>query len=248
MRNPLDLGGRAVLVTGASSELGRAVAVALSRLGARVVAAGRRADALEETVRAMENPAAHRAEVFDLADVDGIPKWVKQVRETLGEPLGGLVHAAGVSDAMPLRIMDRGRMDRVLLPNLYAALALLRGFAARGVGADGGSVVLLSSVSGLAGAPGHTAYGASKGALHSLARSAAHELAPRRMRVNCVAPAWVRSATLERAGDLAGADMGRQFLGPVEPDDVATGVAYLLSDAARSVTGTTLVMDGGWTC
>lgn len=254
MHNPLDLSGKRVLVTGASSGVGRATAVALARLGARLTLGGRRADALEETRGMLSAPAdgAHETACFDLLDVDAIPGWMKTLSADAGSPFDGVVHAAGVSTAIPVRILSKARMDAVLVPNLYASLALVRGIAAKGVGADGASLVLISSVSGLAGALGHTVYSASKGALHAMARSAAKELAPRRMRVNCVAPAWVEGPIMDVVNDIRGdafqAVKDRQFLGSIPPEDVAMSAAYLLSDAARRITGTTLVIDGGWTC
>lgn len=252
MYNPLDLSGRHVLVTGASSGIGRSVAGVLSRLGARLVLTGRREDALRQTLDGLEDPSAHRVAVFDLEDVDAIPGWVKTLASEGGAPLDGVVHAAGLSTAVPVRILSRSRMDRLMVLNVYASLALVRAVSARGVGADGCSLVLISSVSGLAGAPGHTVYSATKGALHAMVRSAAKELAGRRMRVNCVAPAWVQGPIMDVVHDLQGEAFQqvqeRQFLGAIPPEDVAVSAAYLLSDAARTITGTTLVIDGGWTC
>ena len=251
MYNPLDLGGRRILVTGASGGIGRATAHVLARLGARLVVSGRRADALEETLAGTDTPDAHAAAPFDLAETDGIAGWMKEI--SAGGELGGVVHAAGLSTAIPIRILNRARMDGLMLPNVYAALALLRGVSQKGVAAPGCSVVLVSSVSGLTGALGHATYSASKGALHSMVRSAALELGPRGIRVNCVAPAWVEGPITEVVQDLRGEGdfdrtRERQFLGTVPPEDVGVSAAYLLSDAARRVTGTTMVIDGGWSC
>jgi len=251
MYNPLDLTGKRVLVTGASSGIGRATAVSLARLGARVIASGRRADALAETVGMLQGQD-HVSAPFDLAEVDAIPAWVKGLADAAGTPLDGIVHAAGLSTAIPVRILGRKRIDDVMTPNVYASLALVRALAAKGTAADGASLVLVSSVSGLAGAPGHTVYSASKGALHAMVRSAARELAGRRMRINCVAPAWVAGPLMDVVEGIQGDGFAkvaeRQFLGAVPPEDVAVSIAYLLSDSARTVTGTTLVIDGGWTC
>ncbi len=251
MFNPLDLTGKRILVTGASGGLGRATAGVLARLGARLVVTGRREDALRDTLDATGNPEAHAASRFDLGDVDGVPAWMKGI--AADGALHGVVHAAGLSTAIPIKVLSRARIDGLMLPNVYAALALLRGVSQKGVGAEGCSVVLVSSVSGITGAPGHATYSASKGALHSLVRSAALELAPKRMRVNCVAPAWVEGPITEVVEELRGSGefdktRERQFLGTVPPEDVGVSAAYLLSDAARRVTGTTMVIDGGWSC
>ena len=251
MYNPLDLTGKRVLVTGASGGIGRATAGVLARLGARLVVTGRREDALRDTLEATGNPEAHAASAFDLGEVDAIPAWMKGI--AADGALDGVVHAAGLSTAIPIKVLSRARIDGLMLPNVYAALALLRGVSQKGVGAEGCSVVLVSSISGNTGALGHATYSASKGALHSLARSAALELAPKRMRVNCVAPAWVEGPITEVVEELRGSGefdktRERQFLGTVPPEDVGVSAAYLLSDAARRVTGTTMVIDGGWSC
>lgn len=252
MLNPLDLSSKVVLVTGASSGIGRTTAITLSRLGARVIVSSRRRDALQETQAMLEDTDRHAVHPFDFSCIDEIPGWLQSIADEMESPLNGIVHAAGLSTAIPLRILNRKRMDDLMLPNVYASLALIRGMNAKGVCADGAAMVLVSSVSGLAGAVGHTTYSASKAALHGMVRSAAKELASRRMRVNCVAPAWVHGPIMDVVNDLQGEAFQRvqerQFLGTISPEDVAVSVAYLLSDAASKVTGTTLVIDGGWTC
>jgi NAD(P)-dependent dehydrogenase (short-subunit alcohol dehydrogenase family) len=251
MYNPLDLARKRILVTGASAPIGRAIAVVLSRLGATLTISGRREEALRETRDLLEGEVDHTVEPFDLADVDGMPAWFRRL--TAGPmPLDAVVHAAGVSTAIPIKVLNRARIDGVMLPNVYASLGLLRGVSGRGVAADGCSIVFISSVSGVSGALGHTTYSASKGALHALVRSAAKELGPKRMRVNCIAPAWVEGPIMDVVNDIRGDDFqditARQFLGAIRPEDLGVAAAYLVSDAARTVTGTTMVVDGGWTC
>lgn len=249
-RNPLALDGKTVLVTGASSGIGRATALLLSQLGARVILSGRRREALEETRQAMENPESHPVEPFDLSDTDGIPAWVKDVRTRADAPLDGLVHSAGVSITMAIRVANRKNTDALMLPNVYAALALLRGVSAKGVAADSTSVVLLSSVASIIGSPGLVAYAGSKGALNAIVRSAAKELGGKRVRINAIAPGYVQTPMYDEMKATNPGDVQRleqqHFLGIPTPDEVGVMVAYLLSDAARVVTGTTLVIDGGY--
>ena len=247
--NPLDLTGRFVVVTGASSGIGRATAVAVSRLGARVALGGRREDALRETHAALDGDG-HLVAPFDLSATDAIPAWLKGVVGDAGVPVDGLVHSAGVSRSTPLRVVTRANIDDILTPNLYATLALLRAVSARGVAAAACSVVIMSSVAGVAGTPGLATYSASKGAIHALVRSAAQELGGKRIRVNCVAPGYVETPMLEGARDSLPGDFqrlaDRHYLGFARAEEIAVAIAYLLSDAARVVTGTSLVIDGGY--
>jgi NAD(P)-dependent dehydrogenase (short-subunit alcohol dehydrogenase family) len=142
-------------------------------------------------------------------------------------------------------------MDDVLVPNLYASLAIMRGVSPPTVTNDGASCVFVSSVAGHVGSAGLTAYSASKGGLEAAVRSGAMELRQRRLRVNAVAPAYVRSPLMDRSvaelPDFSAIE-ARQFLGILDADEVAVAIAYLLSDATKRVTGTTLVIDGGFTC
>lgn len=251
MHNPLDLSGKLVLVTGASSGIGRATAVVLSRMGARLILSGRRTEALYETLAATENPEIHLCSTFDLANLDGIPLWVAKVVGNAGVSLDGAVHCAGVSSRIPLRAASNGNIDSMMTLNLYAALMLLRGVTARNVAApDGMSIVFISSAAALVASPGLTAYSASKAALSAVARCAAKELAAKRIRINCIAPAYVRTPMFDGASDSS-IDFEKiekqQFLGIIEPEDIGVMAAYLLSNAAKSVTGTQFVMDGGFT-
>lgn len=250
MNNPFSLEGKTVLVTGASSGIGRAASVLLSQMGARVVLTGRRQQALEETRSQMENPGIHIIDAYDLQHVDGIPNWLKTLAEQNRLVLDGLVHCAGVSQIVPIRAISRQNVDSMLIPNLEAAFFLLKGASSRRVCADGASFVFVSSVAGVAGSPGLAAYAASKGGLLAMVRAAARELAPRRIRVNAVAPGMVETPMHQQHVQNGGSDfqssIQRQPLGLGKPEDIACGIAYLLSPAARWVTGTTLVIDGGY--
>jgi NAD(P)-dependent dehydrogenase (short-subunit alcohol dehydrogenase family) len=251
MYNPLDQSGKLILVTGASSGIGRATAIVLSRLGARLILAGRRADALEETRAATENCAIHLCSTFDLANLNEIPNWVAEAVGTAGAPLDGTVHCAGVASNLPLKATSAGNIDSIMVPNLHAPLMLLRAVSARSVvPAAGASVVLISSAAALVALPGLATYSASKAALNTVVRCAAKELAPKRIRVNCIAPGYVRTPMLDHAVDSL-TDLEQikkaQILGLIEPDEIATMAAYLLSGAARSITGSQFVVDGGFT-
>jgi NAD(P)-dependent dehydrogenase (short-subunit alcohol dehydrogenase family) len=251
--NPLDLTGKTILVTGASSGIGRSIAGVLAKLNARLVIQGRDQPRLDAVRNELHNSSLHLASAFSFTGDDAaVVAWLKQLTSGATGLFHGMVHSAGVSQTVPLRVISRAHIDAIFQPNVYAALALLKAASWKSVCADDSAIVLLSSVASVAGFSGLSAYAASKGALNALARSASLELAPRRIRVNCVAPALTETpmvglAREELPGDFARNEQ-KQFLGVLDPEEVAVAVSFLLSPAARHITGTTLVMDGGRSC
>lgn len=249
MVNPLDLTGQRVLVTGASAGIGQATALLLSRLGAGIVAVGRDAERLNQSVAALEG-SGHHPYQQDLSDTAAIPAMLQTIAQETG-PLSGLVHCAGVNLPRPLKVLTSRDLTAVHAINAEAAVMLAKGFRRKGVCAGGGSIVLISSVAALRGQPGLAAYAASKGALLALTRTLAVELARERIRVNCLCPGVVETAEAgrlrERLSDEAYQRMVDSYpLGFGTPQDVANSVAFFLSDASRWITGTSLVLDGGY--
>jgi NAD(P)-dependent dehydrogenase (short-subunit alcohol dehydrogenase family) len=251
MMNPLDLTGKTVLVTGASRGIGRATAVFLSRLGARIVIAGRDEEQLSQTVSQMEG-SGHLARSFDLNQVEALPGWVKSVAAETG-PLYGLVHSAGIVMNRPLKGLTYQNLLDIQRVNVDAAIMLSKGFRQKDVyEAAGSSVVYLSSVMAYKSKPALAAYAATKGALLSLAKTLALELASQKIRVNCVCPGLVRTAMVEELEEkLLPEQLEKLYaeypLGLGEPEDVAYAIACLLAPAARWITGSALVLDGGYT-
>ncbi|MFB9274553.1 SDR family NAD(P)-dependent oxidoreductase [Cohnella cellulosilytica] len=251
--DPYTLENKTILITGASSGIGRATARIASLQGANVILVGRHKKSLLQTLDEMENRSRHGIEEFDLNEIDAIPDWLKSITKNLGIQINGLAHFAGIHETVPLRVIQRKSMDAVMNVNLYSALALLKACTNKNVFMSGGSIVLTSSVMGQVGQAGVVTYSASKGAVIATVKSSALELAKSKIRVNAVVPGMVHTNMFD---DLVRNMPEDQFekmqsyhpLGFGEPEDVAHSVIYLLSDAAKWVTGTALVVDGGYTC
>jgi NAD(P)-dependent dehydrogenase (short-subunit alcohol dehydrogenase family) len=248
--HPLDLGGKTVLVTGASSGIGRDAAIFLSQCNARVILTARNRERLEQTAAELSG-TGHIIETLDLASGDQIPGVLKKLCESIG-PLHGLVHCAGVHSPHPLRVLTAEKLETVMRINVSSAAMLAKGFRQKGCSSSGSAIVLISSVAGIAGEAGVSAYAASKAAIIGLCRSLAMELAGQGIRVNCVAPGFVRTEMAER---IEAALTPEQFqaleakhpLGFGTPRDVSHAIVFLLAETARWITGTTLVIDGGYT-
>jgi NAD(P)-dependent dehydrogenase (short-subunit alcohol dehydrogenase family) len=248
--NPMDLTGRTIMVTGASSGIGRATAVALGQLGARLVLVGRNHDKLAET-QALLQAGSHAVEPFDLTRTDDLPDWMKGVAEKIG-PINGLAHCAGAQLLLPLRMVKTKHVEDLLRINVVSSIMLAKSFRQKGVAGPGGGIVFVSSVMGEVGAAGRSVYCASKSALHSLTRSLALELAHDGIRVNCVAPGAVETEMVAGMKDALGEARLNEVveqhpLGVGRPRDVALAIAFLLADTGRWITGSIQYVDGGYT-
>jgi NAD(P)-dependent dehydrogenase (short-subunit alcohol dehydrogenase family) len=246
----LDFAGRWVVVTGASSGLGRACAQELAANGARLVLVGRSADTLSQT-RAALNGDGHELLVADLNDVPRLAPDLHALARRTGR-LYGLCHAAGIVSTSPLAAAAPESLEAMMRVNVVAGLELARALTRRDVmTADGGSLVFLSSVYGLRGAAAQSGYSATKGAIAAAVRSMAVELARRRVRVNAVSPGLVRTPMTDQAMGLLSREQvaaieQRHPLGPGTPGDVARAVVFLLAPSTAWITGIDLPVDGGY--
>lgn len=246
----MDLSGKNILVTGASSGIGKGIAIFLSRAGANVIMAARNEQRLQEVLELLE-PGNHSYHILDLGDTAGIGGVFDKVAGG-GLKLNGLVHSAGISATVPVQLLKLEDLKNIMAVNFYSFIELVKHFSKRKYNDNGGSIVAVSSISSKVGARGLSAYCASKGALDSSIRALALDLAPKNIRINSVDPGMIRTQIYDSLNNIVNnADFEaelkkRQILGLGEPADVACAAAFLLSDASRFITGTSLIVDGGY--
>lgn len=250
MINPMDLSGKNILITGASSGIGKSIAIFLSRLRANIIMAARNEEKLKETYNELE-PGNHSYYLIDLNDLDGIGNMIDKICSD-GRKLNGIVHSAGISKTVPLQYLKLDDLKNIMTINFYSFLELVKHFSNRKYNDNGGSIVAISSISSRVGARGLTAYCASKGALDSAIRPMALELAAKNIRINSVAPGMIKTPIYDGLTEIVNnknfeTDIKkRQILGLGEPEDVAYAAAFLLSDASKFITGTSIIADGGY--
>lgn len=247
--NPFSLEGKTILVTGASSGIGRQCAIDCAKMGAKVVAVGRNQERLDEVVSAMEGNGVSYS--FDLANIDGIKELVAMIVEKNGK-LDGFIHAAGIEITSPVKLSKFEEYETLFRVNCLSAFEIVKNLCGIKTFNKGGSIVLISSISGVIARNGLSAYAASKGALMSAARVMALEMASRSVRVNTISPGTILTPMMQKAiNAMSEEDKKKRIegfpLGLGQTTDISNACIYLLSDASRWVTGSNLVVDGGYT-
>jgi len=245
-----SLEGKNILVTGASSGIGRATAILCAQQGARVILLGRKFEGLEKTLTLMSGNG-HLLIQFDLLQLDDIVSVLQKIVAECGL-LHGLAHCAGIHSAKPLRMLTTENIHEIVQANVVTAILLAKAFRNKLVSDRPSSIVMLASVVATVGQPGVVAYALSKGALVAATKSLAAELAPEQIRINSVLPGVIKTPMTEnlfaKMGDAQiTAIQNAHLLGLGEPEDVACSIVFLLSQAARWITGSCLVVDGGYT-
>ena len=240
--NPFSLDGKTILVTGASSGIGRATAIECSKLGARVVITGRNEERLAETYSQLEGDG-HMQIVADLCKQEDIDRLVAETPS-----LNGLVNNAGQNSLVTVNYIEQADLDKVYQTNVFAPILLTKGLLKKRKIAKGGSIVFTSSISASLSTPANSIYASSKAAIDSFMRTCAVELGGRGIRANAVLPGTIETTLGIGAipDELIVKDKELYALRRYgKPEEVAYSIIYLLSDAAAWVTGTSLVVDGG---
>lgn len=240
------LEGKTILVTGASSGIGRKIAIACADAGAKCILVARNLDRLNE-VSAACNGEGHVVESVDVTDHAAMKSLVERL-----PVLDGLVQCAGIGDKhTPLKFLSPDFVDQVFSVNVKAPILFLAALEKKRKLNKGASIVMMSSISSFHTSLAHSLYAASKGALTAFTKGAALDLASKNIRVNSIAPGMINTPLIaysnisaeQRQADIAKYPLKRYG----EPEDVAGCAVYLLSDAASWVTGQQFVVDGGVT-
>lgn len=241
--NPFSLAGKTVLVTGASSGIGRGIAVTCSRMGAAVIVAGRNEERLDETMSMMEGDG-HEKMVCDLTRHDSLSLAVSALPS-----LDGVVHCAGIGQRVLCKMLTEQDVDRVMDTNFKAPVMLQTELLTRKKISKGASIVFVASIASWSPSIGNAVYSASKGAIVSYANCLSLELAPRLIRVNCISPAMVWTDLILKDGldeEQLRADEQKYPLKRYgTPEDVANLAVYMLSDASAWMTGSNVKISGG---
>lgn len=246
MYNPFSLLGKTILVTGASSGIGKETAISCSKMGAKVIITARNQERLQNTFELLEGE--HNQQIIaDLTNEDDINSLVATV-----DKIDGVVLCAGKGKTLPVLFSNRNEFDDIFNVNFFSPIELLRLLIKNKCMNKHSSVVIISSIAGLGRrTPGNAIYGSSKVALNAIVQYCALEFGSKKIRVNCICPGMVETpfinldAITQEQIDNDKSQYPLKRYG--QPVDIANGVIYLLSDASSWVTGQSLVIDGGIT-
>lgn len=246
MYNPFSLEGKTILVTGAASGMGKATAVTCAKMGAAIVAADYNEEGLAVVMKELEGDG-HLSFVLNLADEN---TWSRLLNDA--PVLDGIANCAGIANMNPFNFISREEMDKVFNVNFFGPVLLTKSLLKAKKLNKGGSVVFVASIDGPRVVhAGNSVYSAGKSALVGMARNMAIDLASKKIRVNCILPGTTDTPLIRTSNvtEESLAEVAKTF--PLKrfgtPDDMANGIVYLLSDASSFVTGTELVIDGGYT-
>jgi len=248
--NPFNLKDKVIVITGASSGIGRQCAIDCSMMGAKIALIGRNRESLNETLSQMQNNEKHLISVVDLIDIRKLDEVISNVVNVLGK-VNGLIYAAGVQKTLPLKLINENDMEYVYKVNVICAVELIKIISNNKNRGVNQKHVLISSISGVIGRAGLTVYSASKGALISLTRSLAVELAPKGININCISPGTILTPMMKNfLSELSDKQKMKRvegfLLGLGKTTDVSNTCIFLLSNASRWITGQNIIVDGGY--
>jgi NAD(P)-dependent dehydrogenase (short-subunit alcohol dehydrogenase family) len=243
MINPFSLENKTILVTGASSNIGRQIAVKCSEMGAKIILSARSEERLNETLTRMEGDG-HLIATCDLSKAESIPELVEKVPE-----LDGVVMCAAIFRTTPIRNNRRKYTEEMFNTNTFSNIDLVQLLLKNKKIKDGGSILFISSVAAYRPYAGNALYSATKGAINSFCQVLAIEQGSRKIRANCISPGIIRRVENVKEWAVTKEELAREEsrfpLGFGQTEDIAYAAVYLMSDASKWVTGTNMIVDGG---
>jgi len=248
--NPFSLQDKNIIITGASQGIGKQCAIICSELGANVILLARNTERLSAVCNSLKT-ANHLYFSIDMIQCDQLEPIIQKAVQTVGK-ITGIIHSAGVEMTLPLRSMKVEHYQNVYAVNSIAGFELARIVSkTKYLNDEGGSFVFIASIMGVLGQMGKVGYCSSKGALIAGVRAMALELAAKKVRVNSISPALVETEMAHKifegiSDEAKAAILKMHPLGLGKPEDVAYACAFLLSDSSRWMTGSNLVLDGGY--
>ncbi len=246
MNSSNDFEAKRFIISGASSGIGKKIVTDLASCGAEILALGRN----QERLDALKNlyPDRIKFEAFDITDFLQLKIVVEKFSE--GGKVDGCVHSAGINKFTPLRAFNWNVFEKIMKINLYAGIELVRLISSKKISNEGCSMVMISSIAGIKGEVGFTAYSASKGALISAVKCMALELASSKIRVNSISPGVVKTELTEAMGnfypDGIESVIKKHPSGIGSVEDISNLILFLLSAKSRWVTGSNFIIDGGY--
>jgi NAD(P)-dependent dehydrogenase (short-subunit alcohol dehydrogenase family) len=246
MKSPFSLQGKVVLVTGASSGIGRSAAIECSKMGAQLIITARNQVRLSDTLTMLQGKG-HQLCLADLATDEGVEMLVEKLPQ-----VDGIVHAAGIVKPKPFQFLNRIELEEIMNINFLGPILLTNSLIRRKLINKQASIVFISSISGImCSFIGGSSYSASKGAINGVIKGMALDLASKQIRVNSIIPGMIDTGIFNESAisrESLDKDKTRYPLGRYgKPQEVAYAAIYLLSDASAWVTGSNLLIDGGFT-
>jgi len=245
-----DLANKRIVITGASSGIGRQCAISCSKMGATLLLFGRNQEQLNVT-RSYLDGTNHLTFAQDIRDID---QFSLSIEKAVNEynAIDGFIHSAGIQNTLPLRLHNKEIYNNLFEVNAIGAFECCRMLIQKNYFNKGGSIIFIASIRGLLGASSQVGYAASKGAVIAGTRSLALELAFRNIRVNSISPGMVEDTAMTKKSlvglpsDWVEKSKSEYPLGWISAEDVANTCIFLLSNESQKITGTNIVVDGGF--
>jgi NAD(P)-dependent dehydrogenase (short-subunit alcohol dehydrogenase family) len=246
MINPFSLKGKIILITGASSGIGRCIAIECAKMGAKLIITARNPERLDETFNTLQGKN-HQQFIADLGTDKGIESLVGMLPK-----LDGIVHTAGIIKPKPFQFINRTELDEIMNINFFGPTILTNNLVRKKLINNQASLVFISSISGtMCSFIGGSSYSASKGALNGIIKAMALDLAPKQIRVNSIIPGMIETSIFKESSISQESLMNDRKKYPLgrygRPEEIGYAVIFLLSDASLWITGSNLLIDGGFT-